>query len=136
MAKTPFRLLLLDPNFVTRIALTSRLEATGYMVRAEKTVGTAARAATSSNWDLIIASASLAIPDLEAFLETLTMTECKAGLCLVVEPDDAGRREIAVRFRAGTVPHPVRPQALAEFMPKRPDETGDAPKANTIFRTA
>ncbi|MEK7466122.1 MAG: hypothetical protein AAB074_01800 [Planctomycetota bacterium] len=136
MPTNPYRFLLLDPNFVTRIALTSRLEASGYMVRAEKAVSTAARAATSSNWDLIIASASLVAADLEAFLETLAMTDSKAILCVVLEADDRARKEIADRFHARTVVHPVRPQTLGELLPARRPDADAAGEPSPFFRTA
>ena len=136
MPANPFRFLLLDPNFVTRIALTSRLEASGFMVRAEKAVSTAARAATSSNWDLVIASASLAAADLEAFLETLAMTDSKAVLCVVVESEDRARKDIAERFRARIVAHPVRPQTLAEFLPARRSGAEGPAEPSPFFRTA
>ncbi|NUN47858.1 MAG: hypothetical protein HUU15_03400 [Candidatus Brocadiae bacterium] len=133
MSPQPIRLLLLDPNFVTRIALTSRLEATGYMVRAEKVVSTAARAATASNWDLIVASASLAKGDLEAFLETLTMTESTAIVCVVVDGTDRERVEIAGRYKAHHLAHPVRPQTLGELCspPPRAEQATEP-----FFRTA
>ncbi|KAF0241016.1 MAG: hypothetical protein FD180_4670 [Planctomycetota bacterium] len=136
MPTNPYRLLLLDPNFVTRIALTSRLEASGHLVRAEKTVSTAARAATSSNWDLIIASASLAPADLEAFFETLAMTDSKAILCVVMESDDRPRKEIAERFHARLLAHPVRPQTLAEFLPVRKPGADSTAEPSPFFRTA
>jgi DNA-binding response OmpR family regulator len=136
MPQNPYRFLLLDPNFVTRIALTSRLEASGFMVRAEKAVSTAARAATSSNWDLVIASASLAAPDLEAFLETLAMTDSKAIRCVVLEAEDRVRKEIAERFHAKSVAHPVRPQTLAELLPARKPGAEGPAEPSPFFRTA
>lgn len=136
MSANPYRFLLLDPNFVTRIALTSRLEASGYMVRAEKTVSTAARVANSANWDLILTSASVPTADLEAFLETLALTDSHACRCVVVEPDDRARREIAERFQARVVVHPVRPNMLAEFLPPREGGAEDRTGPPAFFRTA
>ncbi len=136
MPPNPYRFLLLDPNFVTRIALTSRLEASGYMVRAEKAISTAARVATSTNWDLIIASASLAAQDLEAFLETLAMTECKVRMCVVMESEDRARKEIADRFQAQVAVHPVRPQSLAELLPPRSGAAEGPSSPAPFFRTA
>lgn len=134
MTPAPFRVLLLDPNFVTRIALTSRLEATGLMVRAEKSISTAARAATASNWDLILSSASLALADLEAFLETLRMTECRACLAIVVEGDNDPRRQLAERFSARLLSHPVRPQLLTQML-SAPATSAPAP-TDPFFRAA
>lgn len=134
MDHSPLRVLLLDPNFVTRIALTSRLEASGYMVRAEKSVGTAARAATASNWDLVLASASLSAPDLEAFLETLSLTECKSSICVVTESEDSERKDLAARYKARLLRHPVRPQSLTEFLTPKAAEPESHPAQ--FFRTA
>jgi DNA-binding NarL/FixJ family response regulator len=133
MGPTSLRILLLDPNFVTRIALTSRLEAVGFMVRAEKTINHAARAATAANWDLILASASLAAADLEAFLETLAITEVRSILCVVTDQEDKPRCEIAGRYSARILRHPVRPQSISEFFETRPPAVREK---DSFFRTA
>jgi DNA-binding NarL/FixJ family response regulator len=115
MTTSPLRLLLLDPNFVSRIALTSRLEALGFMVRAEKAVSTAARVATSAYWDLIVANVSVPATDIEALLETLSMTEVKTIACVVLDEQDRERKEVALRHRARILLHPVRPRTLVDI---------------------
>jgi len=62
------------------------------------------------------------------------MTDCKSILCVVVEGDDKERPEIAARFKARAIPHPVRPQALEEFL--APRAGGSQPQEQAFFRTA
>lgn len=106
------QVLLLDPNFVSRVALSTRLDEAGCQVRAEKDFGVAAGVARGQAWDLILVNTGISLGDLKVFLEGMLGLEPSPVVAVVCEAGDGERQKLAEEMKVRTLPHPVRPSSL------------------------
>lgn len=115
------QVLVYDPNFVTRIALTTRLLEVGCQVRAESQLALALHSAGTLGWDMILLPISVPDADLATFLKDLEAAVPRSTIGIVCEAHDSARKAVASNAGARVLIHPLRPSSLSSHLRIRDD---------------